>query len=64
MNETVPRFEGESWVALLAPARTPGEIITRLHAQTVNILAHPALRERLAEPGLEAVTSTPAQADQ
>jgi len=64
MNETVPGFEAESWVALLAPARTPGEIITRLHAETVKIAGQPEMRERLAEQGLESVASTPAQADQ
>ena len=63
MNETLPGFEAESWVALLAPARTPAEIIARLHAETVKILAQPDMRERLGEQGLEAVGSTPAQAD-
>ena len=63
MNETLPGFEAESWVALLAPARTPSDIITRVHAETVKILAQPEMRERLGEQGLEAVGSTPAQAD-
>lgn len=63
MNETLPGFEAESWVALLAPARTPSDIITRVHAETAKVLAQPEMRERLGEQGLEAVGSTPAQAD-
>ena len=62
MNETLPGFEAESWVALLAPARTPAEIIARLNAETVRILAQPEMRERLGEQGLEPVGSTPAEA--
>jgi tripartite-type tricarboxylate transporter receptor subunit TctC len=64
MNESIPGFEAESWVALLAPARTPAEIIARVNGEVVKILAQPDIRERLAEQGLEPVGSSPAQADQ
>jgi tripartite-type tricarboxylate transporter receptor subunit TctC len=63
MNESLPGFEAESWVAMLAPAKTPQEIIARLNAEVVKVLAQPEMRERLGEQGLEAVGSTPAQAD-
>jgi len=63
MNATVPGFEAEAWVALLAPAKTPVEIIGRLHAEVVRMMALPELRERLAEQGLDPVGSTPAEAD-
>lgn len=64
MNEIYPRFAAEAWVGLLAPAKTPPEIIARLNAEVVKILAHPEMKARFAEQGLETVGSTPAQLDQ
>ena len=63
MSATVPGFEAEAWVALLAPAKTPSEMIARLHAEVVRMMALPEMRERLAEQGLEPVGSSPAEAD-
>jgi len=63
MNETVPGFEAEVWVAMLAPARTPTALIQRIHGELEKVLGQADMRERLAEQGLEAVASTPAQAD-
>jgi tripartite-type tricarboxylate transporter receptor subunit TctC len=63
MTESLPGFEAETWVALLAPAKTPPEIIARVNAEVVKVLAQPEMRERLGELGLEAAGSTPAQAD-
>ena len=39
------------------------EIIARLHAEVVRMMALPEMRERLAEQGLEPVGSSPAEAD-
>jgi tripartite-type tricarboxylate transporter receptor subunit TctC len=64
MSETYPGFRAESWVGLLAPARTPREIIARLNAEVVTILALPEMKARFAELGYETVGSTPAQFDQ
>ena len=63
MNETFPGFTAESWVGLLAPARTPREIIARLNSEVIKILAQPELKTRFAELGYETVGSTPAQFD-
>lgn len=63
MSETYPGFRAESWVGLLAPARTPREIIARLNAEVVTILALPEMKARFAELGYETVGSTPAQFD-
>ena len=64
MSETYPGFRVESWVGLLAPVRTPREIIARLNAEVVRILALPEMKARFAELGYETVGSTPAQFDQ
>jgi len=49
------------WYGVLAPARTPGEIITRLHAGVVRALQNPEVRKRLNNDGAEAVGSSPAE---
>jgi tripartite-type tricarboxylate transporter receptor subunit TctC len=63
MKETYPAFVAESWVGLLAPAKTPPEILARLNAETVKALAAPDLKARLAELGLDTVGSTPSELD-
>jgi tripartite-type tricarboxylate transporter receptor subunit TctC len=63
MNETFPGFAAESWVGLLAPAKTPREIIARLNSEVVRILAQSELKARFAELGYETVGSSPAQFD-
>jgi tripartite-type tricarboxylate transporter receptor subunit TctC len=64
MNETYPGFAADSWVGLLAPARTPPEIVARLNAECVKALAQPDVKARFAELALETVGGTPAQFDQ
>lgn len=61
--ETLPGFEAEVWVAMLAPARTPSAVVARVHSEIEKVLAQPDLRERLVEQGLEPVASTPVTAD-
>ena len=61
MSETYPGFVAESWVGLLAPAKTPALIIGRLNRELVKILHSPDLRERMAAQGQEAVGGTPQQ---
>jgi len=63
MSETYPGFVSEAWVGLLAPARTPPEIVARLNAEVVRILELPEIRSRFAELGLETAGGTPEQLD-
>lgn len=51
--------EISEWNALLAPAGTPPAVIERLHRDVAKIMAEPAMRQRLADLGAEAVGSTP-----
>ena len=55
----LPGYESVQWYGLLAPAGTPREIISRLHAETVAILRTPDAGKRLAGDGAEVVASTP-----
>ena len=49
----VSGFDVYQWIALLAPARTPKEIVARLNAEVTKILMQPAVRERLEAAGFE-----------
>ena len=54
-------FIVDSWVGILAPAKTPRAIVDRLHKETVAVLAEPAIRERYSVLGIEPVGNTPEQ---
>ena len=54
-----PGMEGEGWFGVLVPAGTPGDIVTLLNREIVDVVASPDMRERLAALGFEAVGSTP-----
>jgi tripartite-type tricarboxylate transporter receptor subunit TctC len=49
------------WYGLVAPAATPKDILARLHREITRIQALPDVRERFAQLGTEATTSTPEQ---
>ncbi|HEX4327787.1 MAG TPA: tripartite tricarboxylate transporter substrate binding protein [Burkholderiales bacterium] len=51
----------DAWYALFAPAKTPPELIVRLHQDMSAVLAVPEVREQLAGQGLMVQTSSPEQ---
>ena len=55
----VPGYEAVQWYGLFAPAKTPKEIIAKLHDAMVSVLHSPAIKNRLAADGAEPVASTP-----
>src|SRR5712691_7944936 len=55
----VPGFDVSSWYAFLMPVRTPAEIVRKMHADTVAVLAEPAIKDKLAPVGVMVVGSTP-----
>ena len=57
----VPDFVVNSWVGLLAPARTPAAIVKRLNTELNAVLADPAAREKLATLGIDPTPGTPEQ---
>jgi len=54
----VAGYEASTASGVLAPAKTPREIVVRLNRDLVAILQAPEIRERFAAQGLEAVGST------
>jgi tripartite-type tricarboxylate transporter receptor subunit TctC len=55
----LPGYESQSVYGLLAPARTPAMLISRLNRESVRTLNAAELRERLLATGVEAAGSTP-----
>lgn len=51
------------WNGMLAPAKTPRDIVNRLHEETMKLLRQPALAEKLKPQGLEPMPLAPAQFD-
>jgi tripartite-type tricarboxylate transporter receptor subunit TctC len=47
-----PGFEAVSWHMLLAPSKTPKDIVDRLHAEMKRALADPELRQKIETIGL------------
>jgi tripartite-type tricarboxylate transporter receptor subunit TctC len=55
----VAGMEVSSWSGFLVPAKTPQDIIGKIHADTVAALAEPVVREKLEAGGVIVVGSTP-----
>lgn len=51
--ELIPGFDVISWFGILAPAKTPKDIVARLHQEFTRVLALPDVREKIAGMGLE-----------
>ena len=56
-----PGFEASNWHGLVAPARTPPEIIATLNAAIVSGLKRPEIASRVRELGYAIVAGTPAE---
>ena len=56
----VPGYEATIWTGMVAPARTPAAVISKLNASIVQVMQTPEVAERFAALGAEATTSTPA----
>jgi tripartite-type tricarboxylate transporter receptor subunit TctC len=54
-------FVVDSWVGILAPAKTPKPIVERLQREIAEVLRDPEVRSRYATLGIEPVGNTPEQ---
>lgn len=59
----VPAAEFNFWIGLLAPVKTPGEIVAKLNAEIARILQTTEVRERLSNLGAEPMPLTPVRFD-
>ena len=58
----LPGFEAVGWYMVMAPARTPPPVMSRLQVALADALSQPAVRERLTGDGAEVVASRPDEA--
>ena len=57
--ETLPDYEiSQSW-GFAVPARTPADIVSRFHAETVAAVARPQIREGMLSTGVTPMTESP-----
>ncbi len=51
------------WLGLFLPAKTPRDIVDKLHRETLKALQEPKVRDRLAALGVDPMVMTPAEFD-
>ncbi|MBX9904225.1 MAG: tripartite tricarboxylate transporter substrate binding protein [Burkholderiales bacterium] len=62
INESgVPGYDANQWYGVLTQAAVPRDIVMKLNADIVKVLARADVKERLAADGAEAVANTPEQ---
>lgn len=59
--EFLPGFLTGSWQGLLAPARTPPEVVARLNAEVARVLHSPDMKERLKAQGADPIGTPSAE---
>ena len=57
----LPGFESGTWYALMAPARTPRDVVILINGAVVRILQLAHIREKLLAQGAEPLSGTPEQ---
>ncbi len=58
-----PNAESTFWLAMLAPAKTPRDVVAKLNAEVNRALQSPEMKDRLAKLGTEPMSMTPEQLD-
>lgn len=58
-EQGLPGFDANNWYGVLAPAKTPRDIIDRLNGEIVKILREPDVKEYLHNQGLDPAPTTP-----
>ena len=61
IGESVPGYALDPWLGLFVPAKTPQDVVMKIHADVVKVLAGQELRSRLGAQGIELVTNSPAE---
>ncbi len=61
IEEGVADFEAYSWVAILAPAKTPKAIVDKLNRELNAVLTDPVIVEKLVTLGITATPGPPSQ---
>jgi tripartite-type tricarboxylate transporter receptor subunit TctC len=59
----IPNSDYTFWNGILVAAKTPADIVNRLHQETMKVLARPDVMDRLTKQGIEPMPLTPAEFD-
>jgi tripartite-type tricarboxylate transporter receptor subunit TctC len=60
-ESALPGYEASVWYGVVAPSRTPREVVQRLNREISRIAAEPSHRERMLAGDFEPTSSTPEQ---
>ena len=60
--ETLPGFEAVAWYAIVAPPKTPGDIVNKINADVNEALRQPELQDRLSKLSAEIFGGSPERA--
>jgi tripartite-type tricarboxylate transporter receptor subunit TctC len=64
LNESgLPGYEVLNWYGVLAPARTPRDIVAKLQSELRRILHAPEMKSRMQAQGMDPIASTPEEFD-
>lgn len=55
----LPDIKGDAWIGFIAPAKTPAAVVKRLHDQIVQVLAEPAVKDKLRTHSMDPVGNSP-----
>src|SRR5215471_13897325 len=61
--ELFPNSDYPFWIGIFMPAKTPRDIVEKLHREAVNTMQSPNVKERLETLGMEPMPLTPAEFD-
>ncbi|HTG96594.1 MAG TPA: tripartite tricarboxylate transporter substrate binding protein [Burkholderiales bacterium] len=59
--QSVPGYSLDPWLGLFVPAKTPQDVLAKIHGEVVKILSSPDLKSKLGPQGIELVTNSPAE---
>ena len=59
--KTVPGYALDPWLGLFVPAKTPADIVNRIHADVVKVVNAPDLKSKLAAQGIMIETNSPTE---
>jgi len=64
IGSVVPGFEFTTWYAVFAPVGTPQPVVDKLNTTLRTVLGNAAIKAKMAEQGVELVSSTPQELSQ
>jgi tripartite-type tricarboxylate transporter receptor subunit TctC len=61
MADFLPGYQSTSWGGIMAPAKTPPDIVNRMREAIVKVMSQPSVKTHFADADKEQVGSTPAE---